>query len=789
MTLTNIYTIENLDDLKCGYRSYTIKGIPTDIDDYYSVVQMMSRRLSEITHSPCILQKKNGTLVISQPEGHEALPSEFPVVGAQALIEPISGIHELRFGSLAPDEVELALRFLQFSAVGLLKNHPLFWIPKSGATIFNKMPNQFFSQQTNTVNMYRGFTFRFMSLPKSKIGLCVDVGRKYVDSRPLPAIITKDDFRKYKGRNCVYEYGDTWYQVKIEGLLDLNVSQVKLPDGSTLYEHVQNLQHSHKSPLIAALPKDCSVLTYHTSRGEVRRIPSALCRLAYKTQSPVVSRYHSYTILEPEQRKKEIQYVVDRYLRGLIFEGTTLVLANSPIEFEANPFTTPDLLFGNGKILHLKNGNKADVVSLMDLGPSKKRLLFSADAGFWSKGPLHQQYLVLPQSFYDSIGDSFVKNLKEQFKAIYSPTAEFEYDASIITYDDSVGRSVPVLGREILRAVTRNIFYSGFGLVVIPRLPQTTENVEDELANLLMRELRNRDVYVSIMHTDHAFQAYTCVSSNDGLRKWELTKDRKQIGHYRSYLQNVVINKILLLNSRWPFVLANPLHADLTIGIDVKNNTAGFTFIMKDGRTIWSTSSDSQYRERLSKAQCSAVICKQLEKRLSTKSPLQNIVVHKDGRTYPGEEEGLREGFNRLVAQGLVLPGFDLNLVEVQKTTRTPVRFFELISVPGSQTDIITNPQIGAHLTLFDNAYLATTGLPYSFLGTSKPIHVIKVSGNMSFEWILEDLFCLSNLTWTRIEDCSRVPLSIKMTDIRLREVAGDYNRDALQFDVQEEEM
>jgi hypothetical protein len=236
-------------------------------------------------------------------------------------------------------------------------------------------------------------------------------------------------------------------------------------------------------------------------------------------------------------------------------------------------------------------------------------------------------------------------------------------------------------------------------------------------------------------------------------------------------------------------VLADPLHADLTIGIDVKNNTAGFTFIMKDGRTIWSTCSDSTYRERLSNIQCSAVVFKQLENRLSAQSPLKHIVVHRDGRSYPLEEDGLCDGFHRLAAKGLVSPDFDLNVIEVQKTTSTPVRFFEPVSIPGSQTDVISNPQVGAHLTFFDNAYLATTGLPYTFPGTSKPIHLVKVSGNMPFDFVLEDLFCLSNLTWTRIEDCSRVPLSIKMTDIRLREVAGDYNRDYLHFDAQEEEI
>jgi len=141
-----------------------------------------------------------------------------------------------------------------------------------------------------------------------------------------------------------------------------------------------------------------------------------------------------------------------------------------------------------------------------------------------------------------------------------------------------------------------------------------------------------------------------------------------------------------------------------------------------------------------------------------------------------------------LAKEGLVAKDLDANFVDVHKTSRTPVRLFEPLSIPGSQTESVGNPQVGTHLPLFDSAYISTTGYPYTFHGTAKPIHVIKVSGNMAFELILDDLFRLSNLTWTRVDDCSRVPISIKMTDIRLREVAGDYNVDAFRFATTEEE-
>jgi hypothetical protein len=52
----------------------------------------------------------------------------------------------------------------------------------------------------------------------------------------------------------------------------------------------------------------------------------------------------------------------------------------------------------------------------------------------------------------------------------------------------------------------------------------------------------------------------------------------------------------------------------------------------------------------------------------------------------------------------------------------------------------------------------------------------------MPLENAVEDVFYLANLTWTKIDDCSRQPLSVKMNDIRLREIAGEYDRDALRF-------
>ncbi|MEM2161120.1 MAG: hypothetical protein QXN55_09225, partial [Candidatus Nitrosotenuis sp.] len=132
--------------------------------------------------------------------------------------------------------------------------------------------------------------------------------------------------------------------------------------------------------------------------------------------------------------------------------------------------------------------------------------------------------------------------------------------------------------------------------------------------------------------------------------------------------------------------------------------------------------------------------------------------------------------------EGIIDKDYDCNVVEVRKSSLTPLRFFEAESYGGSFNERIENPLIGTYAILGETAFICNTGRPFRHPGTTKPLQVIKIRGNMLLDNILEDLFNLSNLTWTKIDDCSRDPITIKMTDIRLREVAGDYSKDNFEF-------
>ena len=772
MTLVNVYAIENQSDIRIKYRLYRVRGIHPQSQDFDKNAQLLSDKLSRETKSPCAIIKEDSELFIAQPVGYPDLPNRMPLVGTIALLELTGPERELDYGSLTEKDRHIAIRFLQFHVDGLLHHNPSLWRPSAGLPYFQKQADPNF--RGIGAIMYRGFRFRLIGMPENKLGVCVDVTRKYASPVYLPAKITDNDLRKYKGRRCVYEYGNRWYEISISGMVDLTVSDVIMPDKLSLFDHVHAKAKGQKPPGLMMLPKDCSVLTYQTSFGEVRHVPSALCRLTFATNQPEASKYHSSTIMSPHIRKQEIEFVVRKYLKSWHLQGTPIVLSEHMSDVECDLLATPSLLFGGGRLLSQTDGG---VNSVLEFGLSRKHMLLSADAGFFVKKQLDRQYLALPKSVYETYGPRFLDDVKRQFSRLYSPNGEIQYDPIVITYDDSVRKSIYTLGKEILRAADQvigsSLLRSGYGLVIIPRLSQRRADKEDELANLLMREFRKMDIFVSVSHTEVPSLSYVAVSNNGG-PEWRVSDDERIYKKYRGYLENLVLNKILLLNNLWPFVLSSPLNSDLVVGLDVKNNTAGFMFVFKEGHSFVFKNATSEQREQLSRGQVLTVIYDYLRKELADgRRKVGDITIHRDGRLYPEEIRGIKDALNKLAMDGLIEQDFNCNLLEIKKTSRVPVRLFEATNPQGTMKEWIENPRIGRCRVFDDTAFLCTTGRPFKYPGTTKPLQVVKLEGEMDFKLLLQDIFSLANLTWTKPEYCARLPISVKMTDIRLREVVG----------------
>lgn len=780
----SIYLIKNLDQLRCKYRIYRVRGLSPDSRDYHKNAQFLVTKLSNITDSPCVLFATEEGVFIAQPDGYEELPSSLNLVRTTAKIEKEPELKELRLDSLDSVTTKLALWFLRGSIQRKFYHTPSLWQPRSGFPFYSKSPDPEFRISSDDIDLFRGFAFRVVLLPDRGIGICVDVRSKYVSRHPLPTRISHNKFnKKYRGMNCLYEYGNRWYEIKIGDLHDLNASGLKLPPNDiSLFEEVHRKAGPRKSRNLLALPKDCSVLVYYNIWGEPRHAPSGLCRLTYGTDHPDVQRFHSKTIKVPHRRKRETQFVVDRYFRGLTFGSKRIRLSEKPLVVENRRFDIPDIEFGNNKVLSVRNSPGAIHVSLKRFPSKKKELLYSPEAGLFTKKQFYRQYLILPKSIYESFGKKFVDDMKNEVQKLYLGE-ETSYSPITVLYDDSIQRSIPALGKEIIKALEKIDAKPGYGIVMIPRIRSRRMIKEDELANLVMRELRKREIYVSIIHTTVPTESYEQVVSEDGSEDWILTSDPRQKSKYKGYLQNVVLNKILILNCCWPFVLKTPLNADLTIGIDVKNNTAGFTVIHKSGADITFYSSHSKQREQLSKSHIRTKIREIIvnQQKLSSRN-IRDVVIHRQGKLFLGEKEGIIQALDKLAKIKLISPDYQCTFVEIRATSRVPFRLFEVTTYPAKQREWIENPTIGTYALISENdAFLCNTGPPYKHGGTTNPLHIVK-DGPLPMESVLEDVFYLANLTWTKIDDCSRQPLSIKMNDIRLREFAGEYDRDALRF-------
>ena len=783
----NIYPIKNLEQLSCNYWTYCIKGVSPDLEEYPKNLRYLASKLSNLTDSPCAPFRTDKGVFIAQPEGYDKLPSSLNLVRAAVKIEREPKPKLLNFNSLDPVTSGLAVRFLQGSIQRKLWNTFSLWQPKSGFPFYNKSPDQTFRTLSDDIDLYRGFAFRVVLLSDGRIGICVDVSSKYVSRFPLPTNISRDEFKAYKGMNCLYEYGNRWYEIRIEGLNDLNVTQLELPNGKSLFDDVREKAGSRKSYNLRALPRDCSVLIYYTSLGEPRNAPSGLCRLTFGTDHPNVQRFHYRTIKAPHIRRQEIAFEVNRYFRDLEFASIPIKLSR-PIVVKEERFIVPDLEFGNNKVLSVRGTPNATNIPLHELPFKKKQLLYSDEAGFFNKKAFYRQYIILPRSVLESFGKHFINDIIQEVERACPLNEKPSYSPTTILYDDSVQRSVYKVGREIIKAVEENSANAGFGLVMIPRLPSKRMRKEDELANLVMQELRKRGIYVSTIHDTVSTESYEFIGNGKGSGDWAIVPDRKQQSKYRGYVRNVVLNKILLLNSFWPFVLKTPLNADLIIGIDVKNNTAGFTVVHKTGANITFYYSESKQKEQLGQSQLRKQILDIIRKEQEQLQfqNIQNIVIHRQGTLYPAERKGITQALKLLSKQGIISKNYQCTFVEIRSTSRLPFRLFRVLARPGIQKDWVENPIIGTYYKISENAaFICNTGPPFVYKGTTKPLHILK-DGQLPLKTVLEDVFYLACLTWTKIDDCSRQPLSIKMADIRLREIAGQYDRDALRFEEEE---
>ena len=162
-------------------------------------------------------------------------------------------------------------------------------------------------------------------------------------------------------------------------------------------------------------------------------------------------------------------------------------------------------------------------------------------------------------------------------------------------------------------------------------------------------------------------------------------------------------------------------------------------------------------------------------------------MIHRQGRIFRSEVVGVKNAIDSLRESGLLADTLHWGIAEIAKSSLVRIRLFDVGFRDGRSW--IENPEIGSYGILSNSeGFLCTTGRSFPHPGTVRPVFVRLAEGTMELREVMEDVYALSNLAWTRPEDCARDPLSVKMNDIRLREVAGDYDADDLRYSSEDDE-
>lgn len=214
---------------------------------------------------------------------------------------------------------------------------------------------------------------------------------------------------------------------------------------------------------------------------------------------------------------------------------------------------------------------------------------------FMKSSALEPQTLVIPQSVMNGWGPTFVDDFQSEVRRLH-PTGG--YSPKIVPYDDlSATVNSGNQAKAILSLARAGELEAGDCAIMI-HAGHGSARTQDQLPALLMNKLRkDHGINAAVFHVTTPDRAYHRVGSGSEAKYVRKNDDR---GRFSGYLTGAALNKVLIPNGKWPFVLADGLSADVVVGIDVKHQTAGIVLIAEGGRIIRHRLKTSNKQEKLS---------------------------------------------------------------------------------------------------------------------------------------------------------------------------------------------
>lgn len=765
----NLFEITNSAALTLPYRLLRVHGLPAD--EYYD------KNINQLVKAIRFEIRQPATLVRRDDAHYVAIPAQAPLPTLERKLMPHiatlapAGDAVLELDRLDAGTAPIARDFLRSALRAPLWRDDALW--ESGRASYGKESINGDDAHAS-VDIYPGFVWNVVVTGSGRLFVVVDLASRYVERRWLTEG-APHDFTLYRGRHCLYHYGHQWYVVQLAGLAPDSIAEQRfVPDGdgriTDVLTYTRDRWGTDAPPWVRDLDPDSPAIIYRYPTSERQRYGAlALCKRILSTADAEAAGLHRRTIIDPAPRFARIADIVRRHFQRAELVGRPIAVSTEPLDIERRVYPVPRQRFGHDRVLAVdqRGPGVTDTTLLERLGQRRQQMLLDPQAGPLDTSPFDAQYVVLPQGLPRSINEDIVARFIDAMRTV---SGQGTYQARQILYDDRTARTLYQQVQAIKRAVESNGIGRGYALLVLP------EHAKPLLHNYVKRALWPH-VQVQCAMARKIRSHY----HQDGVAGWRPAPGG--VGKLASYVRNCALG-MMVVNRKWAWALATPLHYDVYIGIDVLNGMAGLTFVYNNGRQIFFRDYPGKQKERLTTPQLRDILVKHLgEDLLDLGLHPRSIVIHRDGRTFASESTGIHLAMRELTRRGILPPDVVVGVVDIRKVTTEHIRLVEGVSVATAR-----NPTIGSPWVLGPrDGIVCTTGYPFRFPGTSNPLAAVIVEGDLSIDWVLDDIFALAQPIFTAPDKCARLPVTIKLSDDLLEPIAAAIDDEATLYETEQD--
>jgi hypothetical protein len=772
----NCFKISNLHNISYEYDIYKVSGVNPMVEDYEKYLSNLSISIGSQIKNVVVLTKISDQDCLAVPTESELLQNTFNIGMHQFRLEKENKQFKVEYNQIKPDQITLAKEFLLGAfRNSFIKNNLTLWSDNS-RSYFPKRPLNS-NDKFRRTDIYRGFSYDIIVTEKEEFAIQIDPIHRYISRYYLDDLINEGiEFNPSVTNplHCLYEMAHRWFPINVTSILiDKSIGEQMIPDkGMEKDLYTYTLNSANKDVLEYYKNKlkktdKCIIYQYPYKKGTSLYAAISLARLKYKTDNPDVKRDHQYaTILGPTKRIEIASSFVEKYFGQAMLGNVSILPSQIPLEIKAKIFPVPDILSGQNKILHIRQGNE-EGVNIEDLGKTRLKNIMQYGV-IDQNSPLLETHLLVPDTI--SSNSELIRNFKENVENLIKRITKQDFSLKYTEYKVNTSHTLREQFHAIDEVIRSNNLNSGVIVIILPR------NAKKHLHHQIKREYYKNFQLQCV--DENTLSSYFIQTVNEnGHRISELNSNKGR--SYQSYINCIVLG-ILQVHRRWPSCLKSPLNYDAYIGVDVLNGFVGFTFIYKNAKICYFKpeplpTSQRGFKERINGKLFHDIIYNQLTNDIKLYGlNIRSVVLHRDGICFKTEKAAFRAALKKVFNKEI-----QYGIVEIHKTSTVKIRLLRK-----NNENTYSNPKLGTYY-IFGNgkndAIISTTGYPFDkhqdnrggYEGTSSPLHVRVVAGNCNFEKIVQDVFNLSVLCWSAPAKSSRLPITIKLSDDFLEPIAS----------------